>query len=1200
MRKPNISKPARPQMEVYTSSQASGWVYSALPSPLTSLYCLVMTGSITGLAYFAGEKWGGDGGGTLWSTIAIGVMTTLGLIIMGFRAKRAKAEASEQGDFTSALRGSASGWDGSVSDPAEIARLDDLRSNFFKGIQTFQEYGKDIYSLPWYVIVGEPGSGKSEAIRRSELRFPDTLQDKLQGTGGTYSMHWWFTNQAIILDTAGAMLMQPEAASRFEEFLKLLSTNRPACPINGMILTIPTDSLLSDPPAVAEQKARTIATQLAAIQKALDVRFPIYLMVSKSDRLPGFREFFDMEGQAKFERQMMGWANPAPLGEPFNSETVYEAIDTISRRLQSRSLALLADPIPPDNSARRVDEVDSVYAFPNFIRGLAPRLKLYLDVIFQTGTWATKPPFFRGIFFTTALREGAQLDLDLAKTLGMPLSQLPPGGIFTREKSSFIRDLFLEKIFPEQGLVTRLFDVGAHLRKRLTTFYGVTALLLLFALSFAWLVKSHLETQLERDQEMWGTANGTWRNGTFLPIVSRGSSYSQDIPDRPKWTLNDKDKPVETLQTIREKVYRDISLSWVFYPVPEWRDFLDRRELGYLTLFEGSVMKPILDGVRERIRWDVATGNTTSAEAKKRLAAAYYRLLELEVWLAEENSKPTEEAWKAWFTDLITYLSDPAVPGGIPYDYPTNKPHPVTAKLPLISTLVSDMAELAFDAYGNHVQLSKRRWMSELDDAREADHLRSISEGSRLLLGISGEVEQSQEMDAENLENLKSAAQAFLTTENELNRIQAENDDEPLARIRELLSNLTAHASHIAAVKTPGGSATDLTQFKEFLQKIQPLAQKLNGQDNFFDSLSRQISDLLSGKTKQNNLQLSPDLAEKVMKDNCYKTRLDLYLKALSNNTQQLSTAQQLTRGNHIGRLSALMTVASPLTTATAAPAPPKEPAYKGPRDDVFRSIHDELLHSYKDASIIEQQLGGYMREVVSQLPEILRFPLVREMDRPFAPQDPSLISVCKNLTKISKDIEAFYERQNDLKASETLAKLKQMFTAIEPVIAVSKSLYDEQLQSLRKIKVNPSKPRKFELEQPLSPPPPPVAIPGQPAPFTPTPEPVSIPGFKALVIQTSDGEYIVQDTANVAPSEVPCHVGIKGHYVFAQKAVDTRPESFSEYGGEWGIVKALIKGGRVYRPADGRLSISLDCTPPPPSKWPSASDFQIFLPANR
>ena len=70
-------------------------------------------------------------------------------------------------------------------------------------LEKFRAAGKDIYSLPWYVVCGEPGSGKSEAIRHSGIDFPPGLQDELQGSGGTVNMDWWFTNRGIILDTAG-------------------------------------------------------------------------------------------------------------------------------------------------------------------------------------------------------------------------------------------------------------------------------------------------------------------------------------------------------------------------------------------------------------------------------------------------------------------------------------------------------------------------------------------------------------------------------------------------------------------------------------------------------------------------------------------------------------------------------------------------------------------------------------------------------------------------------------------------------------------------------------------------------------------------------------------------------------------------------------------------------------------------------------
>jgi type VI protein secretion system component VasK len=59
-----------------------------------------------------------------------------------------------------------------VSDPGQRARLDDLRKKFQSGVDAYKSRGKDLYKLPWYVIVGEPGSGKTEAIRHSNVGFP--------------------------------------------------------------------------------------------------------------------------------------------------------------------------------------------------------------------------------------------------------------------------------------------------------------------------------------------------------------------------------------------------------------------------------------------------------------------------------------------------------------------------------------------------------------------------------------------------------------------------------------------------------------------------------------------------------------------------------------------------------------------------------------------------------------------------------------------------------------------------------------------------------------------------------------------------------------------------------------------------------------------------------------------------------------------
>ena len=62
---------------------------------------------------------------------------------------------------------------------------------------------KFLRDMPWYVIIGPPGSGKTTALRQSGLKFPMDLSDDLKGVGGTRNCDWFFTEDAVLVDTAG-------------------------------------------------------------------------------------------------------------------------------------------------------------------------------------------------------------------------------------------------------------------------------------------------------------------------------------------------------------------------------------------------------------------------------------------------------------------------------------------------------------------------------------------------------------------------------------------------------------------------------------------------------------------------------------------------------------------------------------------------------------------------------------------------------------------------------------------------------------------------------------------------------------------------------------------------------------------------------------------------------------------------------------
>ncbi len=397
--------------------------------------------------------------------LAIGGAVAVGALLIYAAVK--KNREKRQGDaFGEGLKQVARNNPQAIAaDKARKARLDDLAHVFEEGVSKYRAAGKNLYSLPWYLLVGPPGSGKTEAMRHSSIGFPPGLQDPLQGTGGTLSMHWWFTNTAVVLDTAGRLFMSEGASandnSEWKEFLKILKRARPKCPVNGMLLAVDVETLLKDNAEQIEKKAGLIARQLDAIQRVLDVRFPVFVLVTKCDRIVGFREFFETMTDPQAAHQMLGWSNPADLDEPFSPDAIEQHLGVVREALVKRRRFLILDPVHTDDpSARRTDQVDSMFAFPDSLQAIGPRLRRFMELIFVAGEWSPKPLFLRGIYFTSSLQEGRSLDEALAKAMGCSLDELPGDAVPRKDKSFFLRDVFTGKVFREKGLVTNAANVS--------------------------------------------------------------------------------------------------------------------------------------------------------------------------------------------------------------------------------------------------------------------------------------------------------------------------------------------------------------------------------------------------------------------------------------------------------------------------------------------------------------------------------------------------------------------------------------------------------------------------------------------------------------------------------------------------------------------------------------------------------------------
>jgi hypothetical protein len=650
--------------------------FSDLATWVKLVILFLVATTIIGIAAFFGPR--------VALIVALGIVflaVILGLyLLMVFWVRRRRA-AEMRGELvaTAANRG--------VTDAALRGRLEDLRRNFSRGIEKFETAGKDFYGLPWYVMAGEPGSGKTEAIRHSQAGFPPGLQDEFQGVGGTINMNWWFTNYAVILDTAGRLIfeeVEPGNTSEWNAFLGLLKKHRPNCPINGLLLTIPVESLIRDSPEAMEQKAGKIARQLEVIHRELDVRFPVFVLVTKCDLINGFREFFANLDDARAQQQMLGWSNPAPLDAPFRPELVDDHLRNVVQRLWRRRFGLLSDPVASEPGVRRADEVDRLYEFPHSLHALAPRLRRYLETIFVAGEWTSRPLFLRGIYFTSSMREGSALDEELAAVMGLPVDQLPTGRAWEREHSYFLRDLFLDKIFREDGLVTRAGKTDQLLLRRKLLLFGSGMIALVALLLFGLLGYNSLQRRVLAQSSFWARATEGWSNGTWHPIVKAdpGGSllfhYEGDQPVGPGLTEQTRDFHDETLSLasyhsrLRELAAESLDVPLVFRLFSYAASDPDRdRQRAQRVLFEDSVVKPLLDATRRKMsesnpespangKPDPRPPERVRALEAKALAA----LVRIEVGILRRPETTGENApGQSFILPILEYVADQRDPG---------------------------------------------------------------------------------------------------------------------------------------------------------------------------------------------------------------------------------------------------------------------------------------------------------------------------------------------------------------------------------------------------------------------------------------------------------------------------------------------------------------------------------------------------------
>jgi type VI secretion system protein ImpL len=258
--------------------------------------------------------------------------------------------------------------------------------------------GNPLYVLPWYLVFGESGSGKTTAIQSARLSSPFAEMNRASGISGTRNCDWWFFEQAILLDTAGRYAIPVDEGrdkDEWQQFLRLLAKYRKREPLNGLIVCVPADKLLQGGKETLQEDGRIIRRRCDELMRVLGAKFPVFVLVTKCDLAQGMTQFCDQLPEKRLE-QAMGAINQTltPEVAAFTKNTVA----SISERLRDLRLLLLHR-----TKAQALDP--ALLLFPEEFEKLEPGLTAFVSGAFEQNPYQ-ETPLLRGLFFSSGRQEG--------------------------------------------------------------------------------------------------------------------------------------------------------------------------------------------------------------------------------------------------------------------------------------------------------------------------------------------------------------------------------------------------------------------------------------------------------------------------------------------------------------------------------------------------------------------------------------------------------------------------------------------------------------------------------------------------------------------------------------------------------------------------------------------------------------------------
>jgi hypothetical protein len=334
----------------------------------------------------------------------------------------------------------------------KIVRINELLKTGFALAAT---RGHGLYSIPWYILLGEPHSGKSTLLAESELDMLPSAEEGPPASGGdekdSLPVRIWLGSKMAVCDVGGSVFFDRwlnGSSAEWNYIVRQLCRYRRRKPLNGIIITIPADALLADDGALTNKKAILMANELGNLLRTSGMNLPCYVVVTKLDMVNGFREYAaGIGGELRY--QALGFEND---DRTYNSEKFDSFWEGLLDRLRSggkQSMGARELFTGIGAEANRMEIAGKIYAFPENFARLRTNLHPYLSALFGEDSFhGTENTVFEGVYFTSATDSALSFSPSIAALAGKKSDDLViTGERRARPQAWFVRDALYRRIF---------------------------------------------------------------------------------------------------------------------------------------------------------------------------------------------------------------------------------------------------------------------------------------------------------------------------------------------------------------------------------------------------------------------------------------------------------------------------------------------------------------------------------------------------------------------------------------------------------------------------------------------------------------------------------------------------------------------------------------------------------------------------------